>query len=815
MTVTKATIGGTVNDPSFRANRNDKVTIWLETGGAGHGYTADGALVGPVVGLVQEDGSILARDGSPIQVPTNDTITNVANSYYSAIAGRMTKPWNFQLTSAQAGLTIPFGASKDSNGVTIIVSTPANPIATGPQGPLGPTGGVGPQGPSGPTGTTGPLGPSGPTGTFAAAADQTIIGNNSGGTAIPQALTPSTARTVLGAAADSTVVHKANADTVTAPAASGNVLVADALVKLPMVNEYEPIQRNGPLLTRFWHRLGSSKVVPVKIVALGASGVEGTGALGRDTKWTSLVRDVLRQHYGKNASYPVSGFYPFYCGATGAETVGGSYNGSADLNTWPAFHTKVGVTRETTYGLGLQNAKWANNTDSITFTFTGDRFQIHASKTSDGNVLSYTVDGGAAANNDLYAAAYSETIIDSGALTWGAHTIVITTKNTGGANPSPSYVAHAHGVTINTGDYAAGMQMFNGGHGGIGIDTLATGITNVTAAVKAIDPDLIIIGADTVINSINGGRTVNQCQTDMQTVITSLLTAHGGSNISASLAMFMPWPNSLASSGTLQPYWTMLEGLCATNGIAVIRWGQVTSSLASPDTNGVAIYDYTHPSQRGQEAIAQSTLAAILPGALPTPGNVAALFAEKQPAPGDVVGANALLTYNTTTGAVSTITAAAAGTFLELSTLGILGYTSAGNRRLTFACAGSTALSPAAAPPSGLTEIDFGLGAGKYRRVADLSYGTQMRLSAMINQAGASGSILKVQYATNFTSPSWNDLGLSISLTSTGLIVNSAWTTPSGAGVLGGVGDVILRLCTLSGNGSTNPSFGYVDLEFR
>ena len=70
----------------------------------------------------------------------------------------------------------------------------------GPQGPPGPTGATGPAGPPGPpgaAGNTGPVGPPGPAGTLPQIANNTVLGNVSGGTATPVALTQAQLATLV------------------------------------------------------------------------------------------------------------------------------------------------------------------------------------------------------------------------------------------------------------------------------------------------------------------------------------------------------------------------------------------------------------------------------------------------------------------------------------------------------------------------------------------------------------------------------------------------------------------------------------------
>jgi hypothetical protein len=114
--------------------------------------------------------------------------------------------------------------------------------------------------------------------------------------------------------------------------------------------------------------------------------------------------------------------------------------------------------------------------------------------------------------------------------------------------------------------------------------------------------------------------------------------------------------------------------------------------------------------------------------------------------------------------------------------------------------------------PAGQTEL-FGTVWG--RRAADLTDFSEFRV--MVNQSavGAAGAFLRAQYSTD-GGTMWNDLetggtGADVDIdVGTGLKVG-AW----GALDAGAQGDVQLRLVGEGGNGSTDPAFRYIGIEFK
>jgi hypothetical protein len=101
------------------------------------------------------------------------------------------------------------------------------------------------------------------------------------------------------------------------------------------------------------------------------------------------------------------------------------------------------------------------------------------------------------------------------------------------------------------------------------------------------------------------------------------------------------------------------------------------------------------------------------------------------------------------------------------------------------------------------------------RRPADLTDFVEFRLGVNQSAAGAAGAFLRAQYSTD-GGGSWNDLetgGLGADLlvgAGTGLKLG-AW----GALDAGALGEVQLRIVGESGNGTLDPSFRYIGIEFR
>lgn len=99
-------------------------------------------------------------------------------------------------------------------------------------------------------------------------------------------------------------------------------------------------------------------------------------------------------------------------------------------------------------------------------------------------------------------------------------------------------------------------------------------------------------------------------------------------------------------------------------------------------------------------------------------------------------------------------------------------------------------------------------GPGIYRVKVDLSLYTQVRWGVRVNTAGAAGADLRVQYSTNESS--WANLAAEIDIGSTGTKVTAWEALPAGAQA-----DVFLRLMGKEGNGTADPVFRTIWLEFK
>jgi hypothetical protein len=221
--------------------------------------------------------------------------------------------------------------------------------------------------------------------------------------------------------------------------------------------------RPAPALGRLWAALCRVHDTPVRIVNIGDSNTFGS-SLGASTqstwRWTSLLARKLQRAMNEPNT---SGIY---------------------FLAWDGDWTVTGTaTSQVSQGLGANSAAIPNGT-SISRTITADRFTVYYEGGSGAaGAFTVAIDGGAATTVTPSTGSISHSTGDvwvSPQLTLGSLTIVITA--TGASTVLDGVYCHA-------GDYAAGIQMINGGRYG----ATSTGPLTLTSfqRIKSLTPAVV------------------------------------------------------------------------------------------------------------------------------------------------------------------------------------------------------------------------------------------------------------------------------------------------------------------------------------
>lgn len=307
---------------------------------------------------------------------------------------------------------------------------------------------------------------------------------------------PITSPTGLEAAAAESAAD-ADASRIAAEAAAGLVNIpADAIVAT-MVTDVRTltgaavlerftsfvstVARDSEPMTKWSSALASAGSSPAKVVVIGDSISEGTGASTVTNRWQTVMQTALRGG-ATGASIPFIPAWP-----------------QSSVSGFPVTRSgNVGQNSTTTaIGLGWRGADLRDDTAVLTFTFTGDRCKAMVYAASSTGIMSIQIDGGTPTlvNTQTPTMTAGQQTWDSGALTSGAHTVVIRRSAT---SPAGNYV-YVQGLLTFNGDLTAGVRVLDAARHGINSAFVSSARANgVGGAIAATGgAQLAIIGLGT------------------------------------------------------------------------------------------------------------------------------------------------------------------------------------------------------------------------------------------------------------------------------------------------------------------------------
>ena len=221
-------------------------------------------------------------------------------------------------------------------------------------------------------------------------------------------------------------------------------------------------------------------------------------------------------------------------------------------NEW----TVAGSPDMTDYGFGIgRHGVYLNAAgQSFTITKTCDRFKLLYTSGSTG-YLSVTIDGGAATLIDTNSASgKSGRVWDSGALTLGSHTIVVSansTRATANGYTTGTYVAFFDGAIFYNSDYTVGVEVLNSAHSGYQATAFNGSVAANAEWAEAADtmpPDLVIV--EFGLNELgNGGISQATYKQALIDIVANLKTK-GGYSYNPSVVLVPLWARGDATSGT-------------------------------------------------------------------------------------------------------------------------------------------------------------------------------------------------------------------------------------------------------------------------
>ncbi|HEY9415926.1 MAG TPA: SGNH/GDSL hydrolase family protein, partial [Pseudonocardia sp.] len=266
----------------------------------------------------------------------------------------------------------------------------------------------------------------------------------------------------------------------------------------------------------------------------------------------------------------------------------------------------AGVT-QSGHGLGLRSAIIPAG-DNVTFTFTGTRARLYGTKSSSVGKYGIRLDGAAEVVVDGFAASSTSGVLlwDSGALTAGAHTVLVQRSTTTTASPGNLFL---EGLFTYNGDESAGIRVVDASRTGATLATF-TGSTAWYSALGAVEGRGLLVMAWGA-NDATGGTTAAAFRTGLETLIANARSAGFAGSI---LLLKMP-KRGTATAQVWTDYLAQMDAIAAADpDVATLDLRARIPDQGTAEATALGLYvDEAHFTDKGQGLVAGHIVAAILP----------------------------------------------------------------------------------------------------------------------------------------------------------------------------------------------------------
>jgi len=380
----------------------------------------------------------------------------------------------------------------------------------------------------------------------------------------------------------------------------GNLTFAGSnLVNLTQYGQQQLATQRAQALTPWFAGLANRQAARCNVAVIGDSITEGQHAVGPPStgfqdRWIARLRDSLR------SAYPT----PFVTGG-GQGFIGVQSTGETSF-TWPTT-INGSPTPASTLGPKSSFLQLNNTGQSVVYTLNGDSADIMWTQAPGGGTFSWAVDGGSATNVSTSGGSIVDgkvTHISLGSA--GQHTLTLAWV---------SGNADVTGVVEYWGDFSQGIQVHDCGHFGWTtqnwITVLANGTTGPAAAIKALNPNLIIIalGVNDQFNNVLPAT----FQTNLQTIITDLQAVLSTPFPSFVLCMYPPRTSQSSYTYPWAQYVNAAWNVAGadTSGpnltpITTVMDFTLGPRMPGADTDTYSLWqggDLVHPSNKGHQMI--------------------------------------------------------------------------------------------------------------------------------------------------------------------------------------------------------------------
>ena len=349
--------------------------------------------------------------------------------------------------------------------------------------------------------------------------------------------------------------------------------------------------RNSTALQNWFAALGNRDNAPAKMVVIGDSVTEGSGASARPStkRWIDGVRDRLRTRYpttGIGAGGGIGYIPTQYAGGSVAAPTNYSGSNSADNAN----------------GLGMR-ARVLNPSAAVQWNgVQGTAVDLFYLKGNSSRILTYKVDGGTgtALETNSGTGAVTDTGVQRISLgASGVHTVNV--QQTGGGAVYPE------GIYVYDGDEAKGIHVYDAGHHGFETTEFAAS-TSHAARVASVNANLVIIALGE--NDFLHDKSSATMRTNLGKIVDDIKAAQANPDPS-----FLFLINFQANYTTpAEPYQNYVDAAylaAADKGAAVLDLSLRMPRIGNTD---LGLYsDLYHPNDKGYAMMADPIMEALSP----------------------------------------------------------------------------------------------------------------------------------------------------------------------------------------------------------
>lgn len=340
-------------------------------------------------------------------------------------------------------------------------------------------------------------------------------------------------------------------------------------------------------LNAWYTALKNSSTETAQAIVIGDSISEGFLLPSIYQRWINVLQRMLRNGNGfKNGSEMP--YVPGYPATASAPT------------DWPV--TRQGNVTASNFGMGSRTASINDGTSSVTFTFTGTRAKVFFTKGNGAGIARVVLDGGTPSTLDTYSAAIvaAGSVYDTGNITYGTHTIVISRDATSATNR----LIFVEGMQSYNDNLTSGINIIDASHSGWNTLNFYNnrGTTAVSAAALGKAQLLVFtLGANDYASSISA----TVFKGNLQAIVASFRAA----GFTGSVLYLAVHKGAGRSDSSWDVYVNALQELA--NADANSAFYDIGRAMPEPESNtpaGESLYFYTdglHPNERGNLAIAK------------------------------------------------------------------------------------------------------------------------------------------------------------------------------------------------------------------